>query len=1267
MLDTTIILYIIVGWFLLLLIQALIRLLRVRAWINTKTKGIMTEVGYLEYNKGEASEVFVSGGSRTPIGHVIIGESRDEKGYVEILSSSYEESSGKPSYRSCGYISPDGYIYKKIGKGKRPEKIGYTARPSNPNVPTSVGERTWKTLWLKCTLNAYLGLPIATENTEKKNEKDSVEKDKKKVEKIMGIAADVGFTEDTGNTETTESAEKVPSPAQHETSEETFTAEDMVTLEETTSSETGNVFAEEDVPEVTEEANMSGEAETTEKGSSTEETNVPKTEDAPEKTKIPMLPVVEDWTEEEKKELDTIKTQSASILKKMLANMVLVEGGQFIMGADQETDEKTTEDNKGTIESNESPKHNVTVSDYYINKFPVTQAEWKTVMGKNPSECQDNDNYPVAPITWKDCQTFLKRLSYLADTTFMLPTEAQWEYAARGGKKSHGYIFSGSNEFAEVGHKDYRHEVGTKKPNELGLYDMSGLVREWCSDLWGHYTADDQTNPTGPSEDSPLIVKDTEGNFMRAVRSPAGNETVTNRKGENPELIKDFKSYGLRIVCMNIPEKYKKHEDTENEISPIAPISPNRKGNKSSIVSGANKPFAICSHWGFHCSKKDLLSPESRACAFALFFHLYNKNNYSEYYKDRPYGWRDTALLSSFVYSLLYLLAYILVTYVWKESFVGNNGVIAIEFIAFYFLLWALVRQLKIYSIESLNSIQPKLDLFNKSLGHKWFDYTLIFLGLLSFAFIFDYYQNLDWIPLIIAIIIGIIVNMLSKPAHSPWIIRNSFVNNDDIDEDEDEEPKNPKGDIARTYDWDLDSKVSDKKLHGNLTLYFTASTITDLKQINPFYDQLKEKDDKEYIMDMFHYMKEHKSLLARLRYIVYNIRELCEKHSLHELDRIQFILDFVQEPNIKFCMNKDCDAINRFEDYIRFPDETLYYKEGDSNSKALLAAMLFHLMRHNVLYLHSRTQEHAAIGVEVNPIWLQKLGSKQTIDEMTLDYNGKKYIFCETTGDTLKIIDVMEGMKFEDFEERVELPIQEDDIDDVNMSDTQETRLYNWDLDSIMGNKLHGSFTLEFNRNDIINLREQNPFRTYGEDGFSYEQNIRRIFDIITSQDNSCIENVRAITRYIKESCTQAKLPELDLVQFALDFAQAPNINYCIDENSESINFAKEYMRFPDEVLYDKEGDCDCKSSLTAALFHELGYNVIIMLSQKLGHAAIGIELKEEWLNEIKADNPERVVREYNGKRYLYCETTGDGYKIGHIKDNESIQDFETIVEIPV
>ena len=968
MFDTTIVLYIIVGWCLVLLFQAILRWLKVRAWITTKTnKGLMTEVGYLEYNKGEASEVFLSGGSRTPIGRVIIGESRDRNGYVEILSSSYDEASGKPSYRPCGYIGPDGYIYKKIGKGRRPEKIGYTARPSNPNMPTSVGELTWRTLWLRCTLNAYLGAPLATE--------DAVpEKTPKKTDKITGIGND-------------------------------------------------------------------------------------------------------------------------------------------------------------------------------------TDAE---VPAQVPAE---------AP----------------AEKPVEVPAEAPVEVPA---------------------------ETPTEEPAE--------------------------TPTEVPEESTP------------------GESTPEETTPEETTLEE------------TTPEETKPEETTPEETTPAPPeeTEQKEKKKKSKKDSGANKPFAICSHWGFHNSKKDDLSPESRACAFALFFHLYNKNNYSEYYKERPYGWADTALLTSFVYSLLYLVGYVLVTFVFKKTLIGANEILAYEFIAFYFLLWALVRQLKIYSIESLDTIQPKLDLFNKTLGHKWYDYAIIFLGILAVVFIYDYYQSFDWMPLIVAILLGIIINLFCKSAHTPWVIRNTFIDNDELEEEEEEEPTNPDGDIARSYDWDLDSRVSDQKLHGNLTLYFTAATITDLRQLNPFFDQLKEKSDKDYILDMFHYMKEHKSLLARLRYIVFNIEKMCDKHSLHELDRIQFILDFVQEPNIKFCMNKDSESINRFKDYIRFPDETLFDKEGDSNSKALLAAMLFHLMKHNVLYLHSRTQEHAAIGVEVQSDWLQKLGPKETTDEMTMEFNGKKYIFCETTGDTLRIIDVMKGMRFEDFEEKVELPVIEDDVDDTNMTDVQETRLYNWDLDSELGNELHGSFTLDFYKNDIVNLREQNPFNTYGEDSSTYEQNIRKIFDFMW-QDEAHAENIKAIARYIKESVNKAGLPELDLVQFALDFAQAPNITYCIDENSEGINFAKEYMRFPDEVLYDKEGDCDCKSSLTAALFHELGYSVLVMLSKKLGHAAIGIECKDEWLEEIDAEEPDHVLREYNGKRYLYCETTGDGFKIGHIKDDDSIQDFETIVEL--
>ena len=137
-------------------------------------------------------------------------------------------------------------------------------------------------------------------------------------------------------------------------------------------------------------------------------------------------------------------------------------------------------------------------------------------------------------------------------------------------------------------------------------------------------------------------------------------------------------------------------------------------------------------------------------------------------------------------------------------------------------------------------------------------------------------------------------------------------------------------------------------------------------------------------------------------------------------------------------------------------------------------------------------------------------------------------------------------------------------------------------------------------------------------------------------------------------------------MLQFALDFAQKPNIKYVVDEQSLPIEFAKEYMRFPAEVLYDKEGDCDCKSSLAAALFLSLGYKVLFMISEKLKHAAIGVECKDtEWLSHLVAPNIDDVTRDHNGTLYLYCETTGDGYHVGQINENESMKDFEHIIEL--
>ena len=183
-------------------------------------------------------------------------------------------------------------------------------------------------------------------------------------------------------------------------------------------------------------------------------------------------------------------------LKKLMADMVLVEGGTYMMGnPDRDRNDEYAED----------VPHEVTLSSFYICKYEVTEALWTAVMGSNPSYHKLGDNYPVEQVNWYDCQDFVEKLSELTGRHFRLPTEAEWEYAARGGKRSRGYRYSGSYNLDEIGWHvgnahHYKREVGTKKPNELGLYDMTGNVSEWCQDKLDieYYHHSPSINPQGP-------------------------------------------------------------------------------------------------------------------------------------------------------------------------------------------------------------------------------------------------------------------------------------------------------------------------------------------------------------------------------------------------------------------------------------------------------------------------------------------------------------------------------------------------------------------------------------------------------------------------------------------------------------------------------------------------------------------------------------------------------------------------------------------------
>ena len=218
--------------------------------------------------------------------------------------------------------------------------------------------------------------------------------------------------------------------------------------------------------------------------------------------------------------------------------MVYVEGGSFDMGATYEQCSDAYKD--------ECPVHSVTLSGYYIGKCEVTQELWKAVMGSNPSHFK-GAQYPVESVSWNDCQNFIKKLNSLTGRTFRLPTEAEWEYAARGGNQSSHYKYSGSGNIDDVawydGNSGYKtHAVGTKTANELGIYDMSGNVYEWCSDWYGGYSAGAQTNPQGPSSGSFRVLRG--GSWYNSARRCR----VSNR-GFNDPGFSDI-GYGLRLVLV---------------------------------------------------------------------------------------------------------------------------------------------------------------------------------------------------------------------------------------------------------------------------------------------------------------------------------------------------------------------------------------------------------------------------------------------------------------------------------------------------------------------------------------------------------------------------------------------------------------------------------------------------------------------------------------------------------------------------------------------
>lgn len=230
------------------------------------------------------------------------------------------------------------------------------------------------------------------------------------------------------------------------------------------------------------------------------------------------------------------KSSSDVIIKRLVNNMVYVEGGTFTMGA--------TSEQGSDAASDEKPAHQVTLSSFSIGKYEVTQEEWEAVMGSNPSYFK-GALLPVEKVSWNDCQEFIRKLNSMTSKRFRLPTEAEWEYASRGGNRSRGYKYAGGNVLDNVAWYDSNsgnktHDVGQKSPNELGLYDMSGNVWEWCYDWYGSYSSSSQSNPAGPSSGSYRVRRG--GSWF----SDARNCRVLYRGNSSPGNSLDF--LGLRLA-----------------------------------------------------------------------------------------------------------------------------------------------------------------------------------------------------------------------------------------------------------------------------------------------------------------------------------------------------------------------------------------------------------------------------------------------------------------------------------------------------------------------------------------------------------------------------------------------------------------------------------------------------------------------------------------------------------------------------------------------
>ena len=411
-------------------------------------------------------------------------------------------------------------------------------------------------------------------------------------------------------------------------------------------------------------------------------------------------------------------------------------------------------------------------------------------------------------------------------------------------------------------------------------------------------------------------------------------------------------------------------------------------------------------------AKPNVYTVTARASGFLLLYKNRQPKPSSEDSMAEKTTWKDSALPSAVIFTFIYGLFFL--TGMGKMTFpaLGEQIGFVAAMLLVFFVLWAILRQIKIEALLEGKTFDEFLMLINRNTGvgglNNW-----IILSASAALLVSIFIYGSDFIPLQAAILIGTWVNR-KYITREPWKIADvdfeeenqqpSWAEDDgesgeadgDSGEESEESDLPTEETERRTFKWSLDSW--NENLTGELTVSFSPDSISELRSSNPFR-QNPNREFKEKITELLNNPTNNKKVHEVLRYIDGEVR----KAGLCEMDRMQFILDFVQEPNIKYAYDKDCEEIGCPSDYARYPDETMYDGRGDCDCKATLAAIMFREAGHKTAYL--TTKDHAAIAVAFKGRSDSNLIGMA--DQSLVTKDGYMYFFCETTGDGFKIGDL--------------------------------------------------------------------------------------------------------------------------------------------------------------------------------------------------------------------------------------------------------------------